>query len=575
MIIFGIFGAIDWDSHQKTDKETGTYTFVHDSGATLFIDGKLVANISEERITRQKSEGNFPYNSIEYCMSLGNIEGKDVDIVYMPHLPCYLYYKQKNDGTLNSIIKKIFPNATFKTVSHHLCHAASSIFTSTINEGSFLTLDGTGSAIIDQSKDIKHSNECFSIGYFNKTKKILRFFPNFSLFNSFGSYHFNLAREIYYDKKKIPYGSCKDETTVSGKIMGLCAYGNYKNSKEWKDYDIEEEYDFPFVSFGSQDNQKNLELSPDDRASILQKNFESALVEYLHILKERSYLDDNICFAGGCFLNVLTNTLIKKSNLFDTVHIPPFTSDTGMSFGAASYAVFLHEKEYEIEIPTNIALMGKIYDNVEIEQELQRYQLNYKKYENFEELCEFTAQELNKNKIVGWFQNSSESGPRALGSRSLLMRPGPAENKDIMNSRVKHREYWRPFAGIILEEHLNDYFEEDFCSPYMLYSFKVKEEKRSEIAAITHADNTCRVQTVTENCHYEIYTLLKEVHKVSGIPIVLNTSFNDSGEPIVETPEDAIKAFINLDIDYLVIGNFIIDKTRNKKFSIKNHLSYE
>jgi carbamoyltransferase len=154
------------------------------------------------------------------------------------------------------------------------------------------------------------------------------------------------------------------------------------------------------------------------------------------------------------------------------------------------------------------------------------------------------------------------------------MHPGPKENKDIMNLRVKHREYWRPFAGIILEEYLNEYFEEDFVSPYMLYSFKVKENKKDQISAIIHEDTTCRIQTIVKEQHPQVHNLLEEFHKVSGIPAILNTSFNDNGEPIVETPEDAIKSFLNLDIDYLIMGNYVISKIENKKFN-KKSFSYE
>ena len=558
MKILGIFGAIDWDSHRPYDEETGTYTAVHDSGATLFVDGKLVSSILEERLTRYKLEGNFPYKSIEYCLSMANIRGEDIDVVYMPHLPCYMYNKQKDDGTLDRIIKKLFPNAIFKTISHHLCHAASSIFTSNIDEGCFFTLDGTGSGVFDPFFKQPILFENHSIGYFNKSKKILRFFPGINRCNSFGSYHIGNSKQIYFEKVNKEYKFSSDEGTLSGKIMGLCAYGNYKNSKKWKEYIVSDDYDLPFVSFC--ENEENKNLSADDKASVLQKNFESALLEYLYKLKEKSYLDDNICFAGGCFLNVLANTLIKKSDLFKEIHIPPFTSDSGISFGAAAYAVFIHEKQYEIKIPDNIALMGKIYDEKEIEQELQNFNLKYKKYNNFEEVCEFTSHKLNENKIIGWFQNSGESGPRALGSRSLLMHPGPKENKDVMNLRVKHREYWRPFAGIILEEYLTDYFEEDFISPYMLYSFTVKSEKKKNISAIIHEDGTCRIQTINKNQHNEIHTLLEKFYKTSGIPVILNTSFNDNGEPIVETPKDAIKSLLNMDIDYLVIGNFIASK---------------
>lgn len=567
MKIIGVFGGIDWDTHVSYEQLTGTFTRVHDSCATLFIDGKCISNISEERLTRYKYEGNFPYKSIEYCLSMGNISGEDIDVVYMPTLPCPMYIRQESDGTLDDIIKKLFPNAIFKKISHHLCHASSSIFTSSINEGTFLTLDGMGSAVYDPHTGDALLYENHSIGYFNKSKKILRFFPGIPGTNFFGNYHIDNSVTIYHEKQGLKRHYREDES-FSGKVMGLCAYGDYRNAKKWKEYIVSEDYNLPFVSF--ENNKENENISPEDKASLLQKNFESALLEFLHKLKEKSYLDENICFAGGCFLNVLANTLIKKSNLFNQIHIPPFTNDSGMSYGAAAYGVFTHEKDFEIQAPKNAALLSKVYDDNQIKQAISKFNLKYKKHNNFQDICKFTAQELNQNKIIGWFQNSSESGPRALGSRSLLMHPKPKENKDIMNLRVKHREYWRPFAGIILEEHLEEYFEESFTSPHMLYSFKVKEDKEDKISAIIHEDKTCRIQTVTKEQHQEIHTLLEEFYKVSGIPVILNTSFNDNGEPIVESPEDAIQSFLNLDIDYLIVGSYVISKSDNKKFGKKS-----
>jgi carbamoyltransferase len=255
----------------------------------------------------------------------------------------------------------------------------------------------------------------------------------------------------------------------------------------------------------------------------------------------------------------LGNSILKQSGLFEGIHVPPCPNDVGLHFGAACFAQFKNNQP--IELPENIALLGREYSQEEIENSLKESEVSYEKYENFEELCEFTALQLNSNKIIGWFQNRSEFGPRALGSRSLLMHPGPAENKDLINERVKHREYWRPFAGIILEKNLTDYFNEDFNSPYMLYSLTVKDEKRNEIAAITHKDNTCRIQTVNAKLNPQVNTLIEKFKEISGIPVLLNTSFNDNGEPIVESPQDAVRSFKNMDIDYLVIGNFIVRKS--------------
>jgi carbamoyltransferase len=557
MNIFGIFGALDWNANKQFD-ENNQFTAVHDSGATLFSDGKLIANISEERLTRNKGEGNFPYKSIEYCLSMGDMNYEDIDIVYIPDLACNLFNQQKYNGTLEKIIKTLFPNSIYKSVSHHVCHAASSVFTSSYNEGTFFTLDGTGSSVFNSIIKQNVLLESHSIGYFNKEKNIFRFFPGVNGYNLFGGYHYSNSKEIYHEKVKEPPKLLKDDSTLSGKIMGLCAYGNYKNSKDWKEYAILEEYNLPIVYFGKK--VENLNLSPEDKASIVQKNFESALLDYLRVLKERSYLDDTICFSGGCFLNVLSNTNIKKSNLFENIHIPPFTNDSGISFGAAAYAVFIHEKEYDFKIPEDISMMSKSYSDDEIENDLLRSNVKFKKYNNFNDICDYIAEELNENKIVAWFQDSSESGPRALGSRSLLMNPKLHENKDLMNLRIKHREYWRPFAGIIIEDSLNEYFVEDFVSPHMLYSYKVKSNKKHLMPAIIHEDDTCRVQTVNKNQNFKIYSLLESFNKKSHVPVLLNTSFNDNGEPIVESPNDAISSFLKMNIDILVIGNYICVK---------------
>jgi len=239
-----------------------------------------------------------------------------------------------------------------------------------------------------------------------------------------------------------------------------------------------------------------------------------------------------------------------------------------LHFGAACYGAFQNKEK--ITLTNNLALVGKEYSNDEILIELKNHSLKFTEYKSFDELCETTASYLYQNKIIGWFQNRSEFGPRALGARSLLMNPTPKENKSIMNVRVKHREEWRPFAGIVLDEDFFEYFNEDYTSNYMLYSFNVKENKIQELGAITHVDNTCRVQTVNENLNTQITTLLKKYKKLSGIPILMNTSFNDNGEPIVESPKDAISAFLNMDIDYLVMGDYIVSKI-NKK----NNLLYK
>ena len=572
MNILGLYGAINWDANHSYDPETQNQTWVHDAGATLLINGNHICSISEERLTRIKYDGNFPIKSIDYCLSVGNITSQDIDLICVPSMCIDIFYKQVNDNLLHQKLKEIFPNARIQVVSHHLSHAASAIFSCDFNEGSFLTLDGAGTKVYDPYKLKDILVETNTTGYFNKSQNIFRLYPGPSNVNDFGGYYRRYANIVYSKKTHIKSTENNESLrdSVSGKIMGLSAYGSWENH-DWKDYRLSTDYDLPFIMFKEMYGDKNIFddtynfKSPEDMSAILQKNFESALLDYLTALKKETYLTDNVCLAGGCFLNVLANSLIKESNLFENIHIPPYTNDSGLHFGAACYGAFQNKEQ--ITLTNNLALTGKEYTNIEILEELKNHSLKYTEYKSFDDLCEVTASYLYQNKIIGWFQNRSEFGPRALGARSLLMNPTPVENKSIMNVRVKHREEWRPFAGIVLDEDFPEYFNEDYTSNYMLYSFTVKENKIPELGAITHVDNTCRAQSVNETLNSQITTLLKKYKKVSGIPILMNTSFNDNGEPIVESPKDAISAFLNMDIDYLVMGDYIVSK-QNKKSTL-------
>lgn len=563
MITIGIYGSFDWEAHKSFD-ENGESTWCHDAGATLFIDGKHVCSISEERLTRRKHDGNYPINSIEYCLSSGNITAEDVDLVCVPSMCVSIFYKKLYGGVIDKVIKETFPNAEFKLVSHHLSHAAASVFSSDFNEGSFLTLDGAGSIAFGYDLQRSFLAETNTIGYFNKEKGIFRIFNGIPGTNDFGGYYHGLSHHIYCEKiqRHIDGHDEKYRETWDGKIMGLSAYGSDLEFKDHhRQYQMSKDlyYDnVPYVTFTQNFENSFRFTNANEKAYIIQKNFELALLDYATELKNEGYLEDNVCLSGGSFLNVLGNSVLKESGLFSDIHVPPCPNDVGLHFGAACFGQF--KKNEPIELPENIALLGKEYTEEEIEVVLKETEVNYEKYDNFEELCEFAAVKLSGESIIAWFQGRSEFGPRALGSRSLLMHPGPAENKDIINSRVKHREYWRPFAGIILEEHLTDYFNEDFNSPYMLYSLTVKDGREEELGAITHKDGTCRIQTVNNKMNEKVTTLLNKFKDVTGIPAILNTSFNDNGEPIVESPQDAVRSFQNMDIDYLVIGNFVVRK---------------
>ena len=413
-----------------------------------------------------------------------------------------------------------------------------------------------GSGLWDFATGNIRSGENNSIGYFDKKKKIFRFFrmPGDVGENSFGEFYCQWSKMIYEGKcKEIGKEYDDDRTPKEGKIMGLASYGNkidapkpYTLANDFAKelFDIEK-YDFGHNVTNFYDYRmvfNSIQGSLEDKAYYLQRSFEDAILGLVKSLQNDGYLEDNHCFAGGSFLNVCANSLLKP--LFKNMHIPPYTNDSGIHFGAAAYAAYKTGSNPRMP-KNNISYLGKSYEDFVPDEENMEY------YEDFDLLCETVAYELEKNKIVGWFQGRSEHGPRALGNRSILMSPTQPENKDILNKRIKHREHWRPYAGIMLEERIDDYFLEGEITPYMLSSQHAISDR---IPAIVHEDKTCRIQTVNKKQNPKMCHLLSKFED----PILLNTSFNKSGEPIIETPEDAIRGFKNMDLDFLVIGNYIL-----------------
>ena len=549
MIIVGIYGAFEKGdiNHPSAanvlNPETGHNDAAqHDAGCSIFIDGKHICSVNEERLSRIKYDGNFPKNAIQYCLESADISANDVDIVYYVTTYSTAVPFHYDENTILKYVRPEFPKAEVRFCGHHQAHAASTVFTSPYNEGTFLTVDGGGSGLYDPYKNNVFFAENNSIGYFNKEKRIFRLYnmPEDNV-NNFGNLYSHVSSRIYATIRQKAITDWTDCISSVGKIMGLSAYGSldeYAGEYSVIDHTV------PYVAF-PEGGWNVVPKTPADAAAWIQKLFEDAMLAWLKELR-KYHLDDTICFAGGSYLNIVTNTLIKQSGMFDNIHIPPFTDDAGIHFGAAIWGCF--EEGETIEVPDNLALLGKEYSNEEIKSYLDAFGLKYSTYD-----VNDVVDRIQDQKIVGWFQGRSEHGPRALGSRSIFMSPAKAENKDIINKRVKHREEWRPFAGIIREEDVTDYFEEGFVTPYMLYCQTSKTDK---LPAITHADKTCRIQTVTKSQNSRVYELLSNL----DLPVVLNTSFNDNGEPIVETPCHAISSFLKMDIDTLVIGDFIVDK---------------
>jgi carbamoyltransferase len=550
MIIVGIYGAFEKgdinhpSAANVTNPDTNTINDAaqHDAGCSIFIDGKHICSVNEERLSRIKYDGNFPKNAIKYCLETASISPDDVDIVYYVTTYSTAVSFHYDEDTILKYVRPEFPKAEVRFCGHHQAHAASTVFTSPYNEGTFLTVDGGGSGLYDPYKNNIFFAENNSIGYFNKEKRVFRLYnmPEQNV-NNFGNLYSCVSSGIYSNIAKKKITNWTDCISSVGKIMGLSAYGSLDEYAG--EYSVIN-HTVPYVAFAH--GGWNVDpKTPADAAAWIQKLFEDAMLAWLKELR-KYHLDNTVCFAGGSYLNIVANTLIKQSGIFDNVHIPPFTDDAGIHFGAAIWGCF--EEGETIELPDNLALLGREYSNENIKQYLDAFGLKYSPYD-----VNVVAEKIQDQKIVGWFQGRSEHGPRALGSRSIFMSPARAENKDIINKRVKHREEWRPFAGIIREEDVKDYFEEGFVTPYMLYCQTSKTDK---LPAITHADKTCRIQTVTEHQNSRVYELLGKL----DLPVVLNTSFNDNGEPIVETPYHAITSFLKMDLDTLVIGDFIVDK---------------
>lgn len=549
MIIVGIYGAFEKGdiNHPSAanvlNPETGHNDAAqHDAGCSIFIDGKHICSVNEERLSRIKYDGNFPKNAIQYCLESADISANDVDIVYYVTTYSTAVSFHYDENTILKYVRPEFPKAEVRFCGHHQAHAASTVFTSPYNEGTFLTVDGGGSGLYDPYKNNIFFAENNSIGYFNKEKRVFRLYnmPEQNV-NNFGNLYSHVSSRIYATIRQKAITDWTDCISSVGKIMGLSAYGSldeYAGEYSVIDHTV------PYVAF-PEGGWNVVPKTPADAAAWIQKLFEDAMLAWLKELR-KYHLDDTICFAGGSYLNIVANTLIKQSGMFNNIHIPPFTDDAGIHFGAAIWGCF--EEGETIELPDNLALLGKEYSNEEIKSYLDAFGLKYSIYD-----VNDVVNRIQDQKIVGWFQGRSEHGPRALGSRSIFMSPAKAENKDIINKRVKHREEWRPFAGIVREEDVTDYFEEGFVTPYMLYCQTSKTDK---LPAITHADKTCRIQTVTKSQNFKVYELLSNL----DLPVVLNTSFNDNGEPIVETPCHAISSFLKMDIDTLVIGDFIVDK---------------
>ena len=383
MNVIGLYGAIGWNvliSDNPKLREQMNDSWTHGASVSLFSDGNHVVSISEERLSGIKYDGNFPRKSVEYCLSTGNLSKEDIDVVIVPSMANQNFYKNYINKTIEKKVKRYFPKAKVEIVSHHMCHAYSSVFSCDHNEGSFITLDNAGSVLFDTTGNV-FACENHSFGYFNKEKGVFKYYPGIPMTNNFGNYYWMWAYNIYTQmvQKPIELTDPKYRETFCGKVMGLSAYGNIKEPK--KDWRLHFE-GIPQVALeslpGRDFNYGN--LSAENKAKQLQYNFENAMLEWMKQLKEQGYIEDNLCLAGGVFLNILANSVLRKNDIAKNMHIPPFPDDTGLSFGAACYGAF--KAKEKVTLPHNISLLGRTYSDEEIEEALEG--IEYKKCDTFE-----------------------------------------------------------------------------------------------------------------------------------------------------------------------------------------------
>ena len=599
----------------------GISAFYHDSAAALIIDGKIIAAAQEERFSRKKHDYRYPYNAVQYVLSEAKLKLSQINHIVFYEKPflkferlleTYLAFAPSGFKSFSLSMpiwlreklfqkKYLFDNLKEHDVhfndidkinfsEHHYSHAASAFYPSPFEEAIILTLDGVG----------EWATTTVSIGKKNEIKMIkeINFPHSLGLIYSAFTYYtgFKVNSGEYKVMGLAPYGEPKYKDIIVNNLMDIKDDGSFRLDMSYFNYATGLTMTNKKFSnlFGQpvRDPKKNplTQFHMDIAASIQAVTEEIVLKISQSIASE--YKIKNLCLAGGVALNCVANGKILKNKIFDNIWIQPAAGDAGGSLGAA--LAYWHK---ELGQPRDIfkdqmkgSYLGPSFNEEEIETELKLLKANYKKI-NSENLIEIIANELNKEKTIGWFQGKMEFGPRALGGRSIIADPRSEKMQKELNLKVKFRESFRPFAPSILIEDVSNWFDLKNESPYMLLVADVKKElqiqmskedqtlfgidklniKRSSIPAVTHVDYSARIQTVHKETNPRYHNLLKKFKEITGCPVLVNTSFNVRGEPIVCSIKDAFNCFMGTNLDILVCENFILYKNDQDKNLKKNY----
>ena len=603
----------------------GISAFYHDSAACLLLDGEIVAAVQEERFTRIKHDNNFPINSIKFLLESENINLDILEAVvfyekpflhferlletyvanapkgfqsFSKSMPLWLrdklFQKNKIIKNLNKISKN-FSDTKLYFCEHHLSHASSAFYPSPFDEAIILTLDGVG----------EWSTTTLSLGKNNKIEMIKEIKYPHSLGLLYSAFTYYLGFKVNSGEYKVmglaPYGKPIYKELITNNLVDVKKDGSFRLNQKYFSYSTSlrmtnKKFNKLFNKVNRSSNQK-LEQFHMDVAASLQKVLEEIIIKIIaNIYNE--YKINNLCLAGGVALNCVANSKILKSNYFKNIWVQPASGDAGGSLGAALY--YWYEK-YKKNKPKKDSMkgsyLGPYYKNNQIKEDLEKLNAVYTYYDD-KELFKITADLLNKNQSIGWFQGRMEFGPRALGSRSIIADPRSEDMQKILNLKIKFRESFRPFAPSVLYEHVNDWFDINIKSPYMLLVADIKENlrielnerqkklfgidllniKRSNIPAVTHVDFSARIQTVHSDTNPRYFKLINEFYNITKCPILINTSFNVRGEPIVNTPQDAYNCFMGTNLDVLVIENYLLIKNEQKNkinFNYKENFSLD